>query len=362
MKQKPSNIPFSLDKTSRNTLSDQMENALRRLIVSGRYRPGDTLPTIRDWAKMLGVSMRVPEAVIPKLVREGLVIARPRHGCIVAPRNASIFSGHVLLVTPPSDHVYAANIMCGQITRQLEDAGYLVTRATVRVEDNGKMDLARLNLALRQSVDLAVLVYENPVAAHAAADACVPFFWFGSLSAPKGAVDCVVYSHQDALRHFLAGCPERGIRRVELVVKDYSRFPPPVSLKEAREIDFRTMTVPVDARAPRPGSIAEGAMTAFCKRIARPHAKLPDLFLFTDDYLFQGALPVLMKSGVDIPEHLKLATFSNRGNGPVAPIPFDRIENDPIQNGERVAMAILRYLKTGRHQEPITLCARHVRG
>ena len=103
-------------------------------------------------------------------------------------------------------------------------------------------------------------------------------------------------------------------------------------------------------------------MAAFGKRLARPQARLPDLFLFTDDYLFQGALPVLLKSGVSIPGRLKLATFSNRGNGPVAPVPFDRIETDPIQNGERIAEAILHYFKTGRLQEPITLCARHVRG
>ena len=36
---------------------------MRQAIVTGRYVPGETLPTILEWSRMLGVSIRVPEDV-----------------------------------------------------------------------------------------------------------------------------------------------------------------------------------------------------------------------------------------------------------------------------------------------------------
>lgn len=354
-------IPFRLDLTQRNTLSDQMENALRQAIVSGRYQPGDPLPTIREWTKMLGVSVRVPEAVIPRLVKEGLIIARPRHGCIVAPRGKSIFKGHILLVVPPGDYVYSANIMCDRITRRLESAGYLVSRSTLPTEGRDKSDMARLNLALRQSVDLAVLVYEHPYIPRAAKAAGVPFIWFGD-NPPKNALGTVKYSNTEAFAQFVRVCKSSNIKRIEIVSKSYapSDFQPPANALQG--LKLKMTTVQIDDQAPRPGSIVTGAMHAFSQRLSNPNADLPDLFFFTDDYLFKGALPAFLKHGIRIPDALKLATIANCGNGPAAPDPFDRIENNPLQNGDKVSDAVLEYLNTGRFPKTITLTSRYIRG
>ena len=354
-------IPFKLDLTQRNSLSEQMELALRQSIVSGHYQPGEVLPPIRAWAKMLGVSIRVPEAVIPKLVKEGLVIARPRHGCIVAPRGKSIFKGHVLLIVPPGDYVYNANIMCSRITRRLECAGYLVSRATLPTEGQDRSDLARLNIALRQSVDLAVLVYEHPAIARAAKALGVPFVWFGD-HAPRNAIGTVVYSNEDAFAQFACACEARKIKRLEIVKKCYapSETLPPVGA--LRNIKMQTMTVRIDEDALRPGSIVYGAMQAFTRRLAKSPSDLPDLFFFTDDHLFQGALPVLLKYGIRIPEQLRLATISNYGNGPVSPDPFDKIENNPIRNGDKVSDAILEYLETKHFPRVVTLTSQYIGG
>ncbi len=355
--------PFKLDHSQRNTLSTQMENALRQAIVSGQYKPGESLPPIREWAKLLGVSIRVPEAVIPKLAKEGLIIARPRHGCIVAPRGKTIYKGHILLVTPPGDYVYAANIMCCQITQLLEDAGYLVSRTTLRTDGDGEPDLTRLRLSLRQSVTLAVLVYEHLAIARVAAEMGVPFVWFGDHAPPKGAIGHIVYSHEEALRQFTENSVMNGVRRIEVVTKKYASPPRlPSFLTATRRLDVREMTVPVDRHAPRPGSIALGAMEAFRKRLSQPKPNLPDLFLFTDDYLFQGALPVLMKFGIRIPDELTLTTFANKGNGPVSPTPFGQIEIDPRRNGGQVAQAILGYLQTGHFNGPLALNAQFIQG
>ena len=88
-------------------MSDQMADGLRQAIVTGRYKPGERLPTTLEWAKMLGVSIRVPEAAIARLVSEGLIVARRRIGCVVAERgNKPNWKGQVLVVVPDCDSCY----------------------------------------------------------------------------------------------------------------------------------------------------------------------------------------------------------------------------------------------------------------
>lgn len=354
-------LPFTLDLNDRNSLSAQMESALRQAIVSGRFRPGETLPTIREWAKMLGVSMRVPEAVIPRLVREGLIVARPRHGCIVAPRGASIFRGHVLLVVPPSDHIYLANVMNGRITRRLEDAGYLVSRSTFPCDGRGRPDLTRLNLALKQSVDLAVLVYEHPAAVRAAEAAKVPYVTFGD-APTRHAVGHVCISSRTAFDELAAECARRGVRKLEIVTKDYSTIADKQSFPVPAGIRVRVTPVAIDPNGTRPDCIVRGSLAAFQTRFRRKDPELPDLLCFTDDHLFRGALPVLLKNGICLPDDVAVVTFSNRGNAPVSPDPFDQIELDPLLCGDKVADGILAFFKTGRFPKLLELSARYVRG
>ena len=353
--------PFKLDLTQRNTLSQQMTNALRQAIAAGRYQPGDQLPPIREWAKMLGVSIRVPEAVIARLAKEGLVIARPRHGCVVAPRNKGIFKGHVLLTVPPGDYVYSANIMCDRITRRLESAGYLVSRTTMPTEGRDKSDIARVNLALRQSVDLSVLVYEHPAIARAAKAAGVPFVWFGD-SPPKYAVGSVRYSNDEAFLRFADHCRDTGVKSLEIITKSYAPNDVPFPFDAFSGMDIRQTPVHINGDAPRPGSIVTAASEAFCRRLSGSDPDLPDVFFFTDDYLFKGAMPALLKYGISIPDRLKLVTVSNYGNGPASPDPFDKIENNPIENGNAVSDALLTYLEEGRFPGPITLSSQYIPG
>lgn len=92
--------PFSVERNTQRSLSAQMADGLRSAILTGFYKEGEILPKVLEWAQMLGVSIRVPEAAMAKLVREGLVVTRRGVGCVVRPRASSIWRGHVLLVSP----------------------------------------------------------------------------------------------------------------------------------------------------------------------------------------------------------------------------------------------------------------------
>ena len=103
-------------------------------------------------------------------------------------------------------------------------------------------------------------------------------------------------------------------------------------------------------RLPRrntPEEVSLGAMRTMRNRIGKG-CTLPDLFLFTDDYLAQGALLALAVAGIRIPDDVKAVTFANRGLGPVWIAPLTRLEVDSVAHGTAVAKSIAGYLKTGR--------------
>lgn len=86
-------IPFSLDRKIAAPLSVQMAEGLRAAISSGFYRDGDVLPTIHEFARLLGTSVRVPREAITALAAEGLLKPRRRIGCIVVGRGSTVWRG-----------------------------------------------------------------------------------------------------------------------------------------------------------------------------------------------------------------------------------------------------------------------------
>ena len=109
MKWKKEDVPFRVERSAAGSLSKQMTDGLREAIVSGRYKSGDVLPTILEWSRLLGVSIRVPEAAVSALAKEGLITVRKGYGCIVNPRRQNVWNGRVLIVVPDGDHVYYHN-------------------------------------------------------------------------------------------------------------------------------------------------------------------------------------------------------------------------------------------------------------
>ena len=105
MKWKKEDVPFRVERSAAWSLSKQMTDGLREAIVSGRYKSGDVLPTILE----CGVSIRVPEAAVSALAKEGLITVRKGYGCIVNPRRQNVWNGRVLIVVPDGDHVYYHN-------------------------------------------------------------------------------------------------------------------------------------------------------------------------------------------------------------------------------------------------------------
>jgi DNA-binding LacI/PurR family transcriptional regulator len=74
---------------------------------------------------------------------------------------------------------------------------------------------------------------------------------------------------------------------------------------------------------------------------------LPELFIFTDDYVAQGALMALALAGVRLPDDVAVVTHSNKGITPIWEKPLARLEMDPTAHARAVADAVVDYLDTG---------------
>ena len=354
-------VPFQLDLSSRNTLASQMTNALRQAIVAGLYRPGEVLPTIREWAKMLGVSMRVPEAAIPRLVKEGLVVARPRHGCIVAPYGATIFKGHVLFVMPPKAYYTNPNIMCGRLTEALENARYFVSSIRVRQDTCGRNDFSRLRLVLRQSVDLAVFIYRDSSAALCAKELGIPFMTIhnGYLA---GTVMHAMRDDSTALGEMADDFAAHGIRTLWIVAKGESGQTGQTGIFRRKGIKVKTVPVPANRTIPQERhleALMRASQTRF-ENICSRGLTLPDAIYFTDDFLAAGAVPVLLMHGIRVPADVKIATLSNYGRVPAFPFPFAQIEYNAYRNGDLLADCILSYFEKRDTPQSIKFASRYI--
>jgi len=365
-------IPFDFDRTRKGGLSNQLTDQLRQAILTGRYAPGDTLPTILEWAKILGVSIRVPEAAIARLVSEGLIVARRRHGCVVAERgNAPNWKGHVLVVVPDSDACYYSAVQLGCVRAKLSAEGYLVTSMTVLhgKGDKGRFryDLAPLEFALRQSVDLAVLIfnYRRLSIARAVARSGVPFVEFADADpcGDKGCVGSVCLDKHSAMATFAERCRKGGVRRVMQVGAYASNYDADF-FKRLPGIGFSKWRTARDVeRYGGNESMVRGAMEAFLRRLSEKGCKwLPDLFYFTEDHVAAGALTAMLASGVRVPDDVRVVTMANWGLGPVFPVSLTRLEMNPFEHGEALAQMAFDYLKYRKPQGRRSVPLKYIEG
>jgi len=331
-----------------------MADGLRQAILTGRYKSGERLPTTLEWAKMLGVSIRVPEAAIARLVSEGLIVARRRIGCVVAERgNKPNWKGHVLVVVPDNDACYYSAVHLGCIRSRLLSEGYLVTSMTVLhgegEKNRFKYDLAPLEFALRQSVDLAVLIfnYKRSSIVRAFLRSGVPFVEFADAKpcSQKGCVGSVCLDKESALFRLAEAIRSSDVRHVMQVGAFAGNFDANF-LRKMDGIRFSSWRTEWD-RVERGANenIVRGAMKSFLRRFAaKGRGWLPDLFYFSEDHVAAGALTAMLQEGVRIPADVRVVTTSNWGLGPVFPISLTRLELNPYTHGEALAQMALDYL------------------
>jgi GntR family transcriptional regulator len=113
-------------------LGVQLDWALRAAVASGRLRPGERLPGLRDVAAALGVNHNTVRAAVAKLEADGVLETRHGAGTFVA-AGATADARHAELV---EEVVHAAHA-AGLATRELAAALYLTPPVAAPAADDG---------------------------------------------------------------------------------------------------------------------------------------------------------------------------------------------------------------------------------
>ena len=358
--QKRAGLPFSVARDGNRTLVAQVEEGVRAGILSGRYKPGEMLPSTSELAAALGISRIVTRMAYRRLESEGLIVPQVGIGCVVRGAEEALYRGHVLAVLPLGDDNFFQHMMLGALRRRLSDAHYLLTQVVVAKDAAGKPDYRQLEIALAQGVDF-VCSFHNEAWLQkglAARGLCYAALLGAHPKAP-GAVGSVWLDYERALPDLVSACRARGVRRIVQVSWTDTQLDAVPALKAAG-FAAKDVRLAVDLSEGRIGGTRKAGLDAFLGRLGKK--PLPDLLLFQDDHLADGALTALLSRGVRIPEDVSVVTWANRRDLPVFPKELARMEVDPVSAGEASADAVIRYLETGDFPKGVSFGPKWIAG
>lgn len=347
-------FPFAIDKTCGRTLTDQVVAGIKSGISRGIWKCGQSLPTRKDFVRELGVSGNVVQRAIARLTSEGLIVSRPRLGCIVRHAGDRKIRRLVLEVSAGRDCSFAHACFLHSLHERLAAAHIQCVSTTLPRRRTGRFDYAFLEYELSRRPDLVIVnvgAMEVESLSKRLDRMSVPYVLMGAVPKfatrhPNLLATRRPFDFQTLLKPFVDDCCAARIRSVLWVAwSERDRLNPRPMLENAG-ICVETLPLALDESCENFDNLFASVGAAFRSRLAR--GPMCDLVFSSDDYLTSGILPVLLESGLRIPEDVKLVTFRNKGGGPAFTKSFACIENDPKVRGENVAEDILRWFKTGK--------------
>lgn len=333
------------------TLVEQVYEGLCSDIRSGHYSAGSTIPSTRELAERLGVSRLVTRTAVARLAEDGLVNPRVGSGCIVTGEAEKRWRGTVLAILPGNHGNYFANVMLGALQERLSSEGYIFSTFALPELTRECYDFSRLDIKLCHRYDLVLSVYDKDEIVNYLEARGIPYV---SLMATPGAVKNargVVNVDYNALVDKLAEvCREKGVRSVLQVswLKDMADASKPLR-KDG--IKVKTVLLKVDYSKGVSHGIEAAGFRALLTHDLTPY----DLVFFTDDHLSRGGLLAMTNRGLRAPEDIKVVSWANFGQAPVYLRDLTRMELNPITGGEKVAEAVIKYLKTQVWERDVTL-------
>ena len=350
------NFHYTPDGTT--SLADAACAFIKDEIAYGRLKAGEPIPTIMELAKMTGLTFRVARGVVERLAREGYVRSRPRVGTVVLPRDITALHGRVLFVLPDVDACsYHVTMIADALRQRLGAAGYAF--ASVVFSQDAQIGLTFLKHELARPPDVAIAIYGTRPVRKCLREAGVRSVFIYGDPPKKDEGRWIRFSAEEAIANFVQHCVRVEVKRVVQVRFEGNETPDARPALADKGITCCWMTVPRLDGLGRYEGIERSAYNAF---LNLPRASFPDVFLFWDDFVAQGALTAFLGRGIRMPEDVKVVTLSNRGLGPVYPEPLTRFECDAAEAGEKVAAFALALLAKGRLPPPPVIAPHYVFG
>ncbi len=103
-----------IDNKSGTPIYDQIYSQIKNEIMNGNLCENDALPSIRNLAKDLRISVITTKRAYDELEKEGFIYTLPAKGCFVAPQNLELIREENLKkIEAHIDEIRKLAIMCG---------------------------------------------------------------------------------------------------------------------------------------------------------------------------------------------------------------------------------------------------------
>lgn len=90
MRKRGDGLNIFIDNKSGAPIYDQIYKQIKNQIISGDLKEDEALPSIRNLAKDLRISVVTTKRAYDELEREGFIYTLPAKGCFVAPKNVEL--------------------------------------------------------------------------------------------------------------------------------------------------------------------------------------------------------------------------------------------------------------------------------
>ena len=361
-------LPFTLDRSSRDSLSGQLAGGLRAAIQSGYYAPGDVLPSQVEMAKWLSVSEIVARLACRRLMDEGMIVSRARLGSVVLPARTPVWRGHVLFVMTDFDFNFMQSGIVSTLREQLTRSGYSFSQTMALRRKDRTLDLLGLEDALRRPVDFVVQCFTDEGVSQRLKESRIPFVvvrYQSDAKSPDGSVGTIDMSKLHAIRDFVDKCRKRHVETVEIVccerldgcVDSMMRMLENAGITpSARWLGRLEWGIARMETAERKGyDFAK-------KNLCRKGFRLPGLYYVTDDYIARGMLTAFSECGVLMPDDVRFVCVARRGARPVYGKSIAVVESDPEACGREVSRRILAWLSRRSQFPSVKIEDRFVKG
>ena len=329
---------FSVDRSLRSSLVDQVTDGLRRSICTGHYPVGSVVPGLEELASVLGVGMNTVRTAVSRLCDEGLLCSRPHRGSVVQQLGRQVVRGRVLIVIPTSRDGYFINVLTNTIRQRLARHRFMAVEIVVMRSASGVYDFSQLRIELKSAPDLVILTSGNVAVRREVASSGVPFLLYGHN--PVRARTCAGLVREDiegGVEDFVAQCLRTGIQSV-LTLRVWPEKGVLESALEKAGVAVERVQLDLRHFRGKVEPVQRAGMEYFSDFLRTHRSRLPDLVVFPDDDFFAaGALMAILAEGVKVPDEMRIVTLANAGLGPVFPKSLARFEIDPEACGERIA-------------------------
>ena len=348
---------FRLDTLSNKPLSMQLADALKAAIVRGAWKAGDVLPGIHELAARCHTSEKVPRLAFEMLAEDGWIRSRRGVGAVVMDRGGHMRGDGARILLPM--HIRGWSHYFAELVFTLDSA--LLSsgcRVTLLLRGHGleRSYYRMLAEMLKERWSLVLTFGRTAEVLRLTGNSGWPFATVGLdmpayVSQNSACVGGINIYGGKALPDLVRACVSKNVRHVIQLGYGNGAFDA-TSIMSVAEVKVESCNVPVQTS---PDAIYRASIAVMRRILGRGRAALPDMFLFIDDFVAQGALFVLASKGIRVPEDVKVVALVNRGCGLTWPVPLARMEMDPVAHGKAIAKAVASYIKTGRFPAVATL-------